>query len=195
MEIRSYRTVFDLERRIYRIDRLRLNPAGVPVRGVVYFLAISALLALSAALPGIGLIAAALPWYLREVALPAGLAGLLVVLRIDGRPFHIAVLSLLAYASQPREVLGHGGSVSREPWCPDRLLLLPDGSDARVRRLGYAGPGAVLLTVPHARYELRRGPLARLARRPDLVVRERPGRRLARPRLIELADGARLRLR
>ena len=38
MEIRSYRRVFDLERRIYRIDRLRLNPGGVPVRGVVYFL-------------------------------------------------------------------------------------------------------------------------------------------------------------
>ena len=40
MEIRSYRRVFDLERRIYRVDRLRLNPGGVPVRGVVYFLVI-----------------------------------------------------------------------------------------------------------------------------------------------------------
>jgi hypothetical protein len=35
MDIRSYRAVFDLERRIYRIDRLRLNPSGVPVRGVI----------------------------------------------------------------------------------------------------------------------------------------------------------------
>ncbi len=34
MEIRSYRRVFDLERRIYQVDRLRLNPSGVPVRGV-----------------------------------------------------------------------------------------------------------------------------------------------------------------
>ena len=33
MEVRSYRRVFDLERRIYRVDRLRLNPGGVPVRG------------------------------------------------------------------------------------------------------------------------------------------------------------------
>ena len=45
MEIRSYRAVFDLERRIYRIDRLRLNPAGVPVRGIVYFLALLAAIA------------------------------------------------------------------------------------------------------------------------------------------------------
>ena len=42
MEIRSYRAVFDLERRIYRVDRMRLNPAGVPVRGIVYFLALLA---------------------------------------------------------------------------------------------------------------------------------------------------------
>ncbi len=42
IEIRSYRAVFDLERRIYRVDQLRLNPGGIPVRGVVYFLAILA---------------------------------------------------------------------------------------------------------------------------------------------------------
>jgi hypothetical protein len=195
MEIRSYRTVFDLERRIYRIDRLRLNPAGIPVRGVVYFLATAAAVALGAALPGLSMIVAALPWYFREIALPGGLACLLVVLRIDGRPFHTAALSLLSHAVQPREVLGHGGAASRDPWRPDRMLVLPDGSDARVRRLSYTGPGAVLLTVAHARVEPRGAPLARLARRPQLVVRELPGRRLARPRLIELSDGARVRLR
>ena len=37
IEIRSYRRVFDLERRIYSIDRVRLNPGGVPVRGVDVF--------------------------------------------------------------------------------------------------------------------------------------------------------------
>ncbi len=43
IEIRSYRRVFDLERRIYSVDQLRLNPGGVPVRGVLYFLALLAL--------------------------------------------------------------------------------------------------------------------------------------------------------
>ena len=28
IEIRSYRAVFDLERRLYRIDGFRLNPSG-----------------------------------------------------------------------------------------------------------------------------------------------------------------------
>lgn len=195
MEIRSYRTVFDLERRIYRIDRIRLNPAGVPVRGVVYALATAALAALVAALPGIGLIAAALPWYLREIALPAGLAALLVVLRIDGRPFHRAALSMLSHALAARTVSGHGRPLGAARWSPDRLLLLPDGSDARIRRLSYRGPGAVLIAVAHERRELRGGLPARLARRPQLLLRQLPDRRMQRARVIELADGARMRLR
>ncbi|MFZ2052516.1 MAG: hypothetical protein WAU69_16460 [Solirubrobacteraceae bacterium] len=195
MEIRSYRTVFDLERRIYRIDRVRLNPAGVPVRGVVYFLALAALLALIATLPGIGLILATAPWYLREIALPAGLAALLVVLRIDGRPFHLAALSILGQALSPRTVTGCGRPVGATCWSPDDLLLLPDGSDARVRRLSYAGPGAVLITVAHERRELRCGALARLAGRPQLLLCQLPGRCMAKARLIELADGARVQLR
>lgn len=195
MEIRSYRTVFDLERRIYRIDRVRLNPAGVPVRGVVYFLAIAALLALIAALPGIGLIVEAAPWYLWEIALPAGLAALLVLLRIDGRPFHLAALSMLGQALSPRMLTGAGRPAGARRWSPDPLLLLPDGSEAHIRRLSYTGPGAVLIAVAHERRELRCGPLARLAGRPQLLLAELSGRRMAKARLIELADGARVRLR
>ena len=45
MVIRSYRRVFDLERRIYRVTRIRLNPGGIPIRGVVYLLALVVLAA------------------------------------------------------------------------------------------------------------------------------------------------------
>lgn len=195
MEIRSYRAVFDLERRIYRVDRLRLNPSGVPVRGVVYFLAIAIAIALISALPGIDLLAGLAPWYVREMAIPAGLAALLAVLRIDGRPSHIAALSLLTYALQPREMLGHGAPLACTRWQPDRLLSMPDGSDAHMRKVSYRGPGAVLVTVAHERCEVRDGLLWRLAGRPQLVLRELPGRRLTRPRVIEMAPGTRLRIR
>ena len=57
MEIRSYRRVFDLERRIYRIDRMRLNPGGVPVRGIVYFLVLLCGALMAARLPLIGVAA------------------------------------------------------------------------------------------------------------------------------------------
>ncbi|MGA8364050.1 MAG: hypothetical protein WB709_05975, partial [Solirubrobacteraceae bacterium] len=95
MEIRSYRAVFDLERRIYRIDRLRLNPAGVPVRGIVYFLALLATIVVCAHVPPLRAVASALPWYLIYLALPGVGAALLTVVAIDGRPAHLAAQALL----------------------------------------------------------------------------------------------------
>src|SRR5580704_4333703 len=106
MEIRSYRAVFDLERRIYRVDRLRLNPGGIPLRGVVYCFALLAGLALLGTLPLLGSAVRALPWYLRDLVLPAGGAALLTVIRIEGRPFHLAAAALLRHALGPRELSG-----------------------------------------------------------------------------------------
>ncbi len=144
MEIRSYRAVFDLERRIYRVDRLRLNPGGIPVRGIVYCLAILAGLAILGALPLLGAAVRALPWYLRDLALPAGGAGLLTVIRIEGRPFHLAAAALLRHALGPRHLAGlRPCAPPGRVWRPEDLLVLPDGSDARLRRLRYTGPGAV----------------------------------------------------
>jgi hypothetical protein len=152
IEIRSYRRVFELERRIYRIDRLRLNPGGVPVRGVVYFLALVGISMLAGALPLTTLIAHALPWYLRALILPALCAGLLAVIRIEGRPFHTAARALLGYRVSARRLAGivRAESVGAR-WAPQEILMLPDGSDARVRRLSYRGPGIALVTVAHQR--------------------------------------------
>jgi hypothetical protein len=164
-EIRSFRTVFALERRIYRVDRLRLNPTGVPVRGVVYFLALALCSLVASRLPVLGAVARAAPWYLRELALPAALAALFCLIAIEGRPFHLAALALLRYALAPRELSGlRPRRAADRRLLPDELLLLADGSDARPRRLRYTGPGAVR-------------------------IRSRPP---ARGRVVELAHGARL---
>ena len=143
-EIRSYRSVFDLERRIYRIDRLRLNPGGIPLRGVVYCLTILALLACSARVPLLGALVRALPWYVRELVLPVASAALLALIRIEGRPFHLAAAALARHAVGPRHLSGlRRCAAPGRRWRPDELLVLPDGSDARLRRLRYIGPGAV----------------------------------------------------
>ncbi len=203
MEIRSYRAVFDLERRIYRIDRLRLNPGGIPVRGAVYCLAILAVLAFAGALPLLGAVVRALPWYLRDLALPAGGAAVLTMIRVEGRPFHLAAGALLRHALGPRHLAGllvnprlanpcsanphsanahsanahsanahsanaHSANAhSADPraaggargcgWRPEDLLILPDGSDARLRRLRYSGPGAVRVTAGKQVLALERG--------------------------------------
>jgi hypothetical protein len=197
MEIRSYRAVFDLERRIYRIDRLRLNPAGVPVRGIVYFLALLAAIVLCARVPPLRAVGNALPWYLLYVALPGTSAALLTVIAIDGRPAHLAAQALLRQRVGSRRSVGlrtrragWGGAEPGARWRPREILLLPDGSDARVRRLRYTGPGAVLVTVAHERIESPA--LAR--RRLRLTLRELSDRRPpVRGQVIALAARARLR--
>jgi hypothetical protein len=192
IEIRSYRAVFDLERRIYRVDQLRLNPGGIPVRGVVYFLAILLASLIAAGLPVLGDVIGALPWYLRDLALPVASATVLSVIRIEGRPFHQAAYALLRYTAGPRRLSGTGScGAPGDRWHPEEILILPDGSDRRMRRLRYTGPGAVLITTAHERIESS-GPFggARLA------LRELPAERApAQAQVIALARGIHMRVR
>ncbi len=194
MEVRSYRRVFELERRIYRIDRFRLNPNGVPVRGVVYFVVLLASTALVARLPVGGVVARALPWYLRDLAAPAGLAALLAIVRVDGRPFHLAARSLVAYRLRPGRCAGLRRAAAEARWRPPSIVMLPDGSDARLRRFRYAGPGALRIATAH---ELRagNGALAWLRLRAHLRLREAdgaPAARGAHGRVVVLERGTRL---
>lgn len=212
MEIRSYRSVFALERRIYQVDRLRLNPSGVPLRGVLYWLALTAAVVLARRLPLLGAVLGLLPWYLLELAIPAGAAAALAMIRVEGRPFHLAAAAVLRFARGPRRLCemspcaGHCGC-----WRPPRLLVLPDGSEGRPRRVLYRGPGAVRIAVAHER-GLRRTALGRR----ELVVRPLVGRRApagarvasagrraaptsvhgvsARAQVVVLGRGARLRV-
>jgi hypothetical protein len=190
MEIRSYRAVFDLERRIYRIDRLRLNPGGVPVRGVVYFLALLSTILVCASVPPLRIVAGAAPWYLVYVALPGAGAALLTVIGIDGRPAHLAAHALLRYRLRARRLAGTRPCARfGERWYPPEVLMLPDGSDARMRRVRYTGPGAVLVTVAHERVESGR------IGRSRLTLHERPDRGPAHGQVIALAGGTRLWVR
>jgi hypothetical protein len=157
-EIRSYRRVFDLERRIYNVDQMRLNPAGVPVRGVVYLLAAVAACLLSADLPLVGALVRQLPWFVRDIAAPAALAAALTVIRIDGRRFHYAAAAAVAHWSGPSRVVSLSErSLTGSRWRPDDLLFLPDGSDAHARRLRYAGPGRAVIFVAHRVERRKRG--------------------------------------
>jgi hypothetical protein len=201
IEIRSYRRVFDLERRIYSVDRLRLNPGGVPVRGVVYFLALLASVLLAASAPLVGGAARALPWYLRDVALPGVGATVLSVVRLEGRTFHLSAYALLRSGIGPRRLVGMQScaTVGRR-WHPGEIVFLPDGSDGHLRRLRYTGPGAVLVAVEHERrgraIERERSGIARPGWRSALTLSETSrGRALARGEVISLGPATRLRVR
>ncbi|MEA2264799.1 MAG: hypothetical protein QOE27_382 [Solirubrobacteraceae bacterium] len=192
MDVRSYRAVFELERRVYRIDTIRLNPGGVPLRGIAYAAAAVLMTLLAGRLAPVRLILAPLPWYVRYLGLPIAVAGVATIARIDGRPFHLAAWALAAHRLAPR----HTCRLTRAPapatrWHPGPVVLIPDGSDARLRRLRYQGPGAVLICCAHERAEWppRRLPLP--GRRVDLTLHAAADRRpLRRPAGLELAAGA-----
>jgi hypothetical protein len=148
VEIRSYRAVFDLERRLYRVDRLRLNPSGVPVRGVVYVVLLVLLVLLAQRLPVVGWPVRALPWQARYAALPGLGAALLTILRIDGRPAPSALRSVARFALGPRHL--NAFAACPRPgacWTPTPVTVIDDGGvPARAR---FRGPGAVLVRGPH----------------------------------------------
>jgi hypothetical protein len=175
MQVRSYRRVFELERRIYRIDRMRLNPGGVPVRGIAYFLALLVGSLIAARLPLVDVTTHAVPWYARDLAAPAALAALLTMIRVEGRPFHLAARALLRLWLAPRQITRLGGCREGAAdrvgcrWHPEPILMLPDGSDGGARRLRYTGPGALLVSVAHER-KAARGPLVWLRLRSHVHV-------------------------
>lgn len=200
-EIRSYRRVFDLERRIYSVQELRLNPGGVPVRGVVYFLAIVGACVFAATLPLAGTLVSDAPWYLRDIAFPGAAATVLGAIRIEGRTFHVAMHAIVRFRLEPRTL---AGARRCEPagtsWHPPEMLLIPDGSDGDLRGLRYTGPGAVLIAVEHDRggRAKERGAcgVARPGIRPAVVLTQPDGARLLeRGQVISLGRRARLRVR
>jgi hypothetical protein len=201
IEIRSYRRVFDLERRIYSVDEMRLNPGGVPVRGVVYFLAIVLAGLLAAEVPLLSILATKLPWYLRDLALPGVGATVLSAIRLEGRSFHLAAHALVRYWIGPRRLAGaRRCDAVGALWLPEEILLLPDGSDSRLRRLRYTGPGAVLVSIEHERRGPARERGASATAQPGLraaltVTQPTRARVLDRGQVISLGRGARLRVR
>jgi hypothetical protein len=188
IEVRSYRAVFALERRVYQVDTLRLNPAGVPMLGLAYCAALVLLALLARAVPGSSILLAPLPWYLVDLVAPVGVGALLAMLRIEGRPFHLAAAGLLRLAIGPRRFRRLTPLRRRRAtWQPPPVLLIPDGSEGRPRALRYRGPGAVRVSFAHDRVEWPRALIG--WRRRDVSLHPVAGARPARPIALELAEG------
>ncbi|HEY7966960.1 MAG TPA: hypothetical protein VID68_08030 [Solirubrobacteraceae bacterium] len=189
IEVRSFRSVFALERRIYRIDTLRLNPGGIPLRGIGYAAALIVAALIAGATPPTAWLDPFVPWYVRDVGAPLATAVALGAIRVDGRPFHSAAGSLVEHTLAPRSLNALTPQCrSRARWRPPSVLLLPDGSDPGFRRFRYRGPGAVLVSRPHVLMERRR------CRRADVTLHPLPGG-AGNVQVIELADGGLLDVR
>lgn len=186
MEIRSFHVVFRLERRLHRIDRWRLPfPHGVPVAAIGHAAAVLAVIVALGQLPGLGAAIGALPAPVAYVLIPAAAATALTRLRIDGRPAHRHLLArVLAPLTGRRTAAGRPAPLGTATIAGETLLSTgssaPDYPECEI-----AGPATV---------ELRR-PARAHARAGTLHLRPLPGPPLARPKVVRLAAGQRLKVR
>jgi len=149
--IRSYRRVFRVDQRIYRVDRWALPvPGGVPLRGVLYFACtLLALLALSA-LPVLGELVEQLSPPFRYVVVPLAVAVLGSQASPDGRPAHRFVADWLrARARRRRRSAGRPVPLEGESiaW-HGSVAVRWDGSGTALRRARVTGPATVTFADP-----------------------------------------------
>jgi TcpE family len=153
MVIRSYRRVFEVDRRIYRVDRWALPvPGGVPLRGLGYFIATLLAVLASGQLPGLGALIGALSPPLRYVVLPLAVAVLATQAAPDGRAAHRFAWDWLRLRTRARR-RSAGRPVPLEgepvPW-RGALGVFWDGHEATLHRGHVRGPARVTFAVPVA---------------------------------------------
>jgi hypothetical protein len=149
LEVRSFRAVFDLERRIHQIDRWRIPlPYGLPLRSLGYALATLVALLVTARLPLVGNVVAALPVPVRLVLLPAGAAYLLTRVSVDGRSAHVAGLRWARSALRGQRFAGFRWCSAARVARLDDLTLVHDESSGELRRGHLDGPAEVVLRYP-----------------------------------------------
>ena len=163
--IRSYRRVFQVDRRIYRVDRWALPvPGGVPLRGVGYFAATLLLVVVCGSLPGVGALVGALSPPLRYVVLPLAVAVAGTQAAPDGRSAHRFAWDWLRFCVRARRrCAGRMVPLQGEPvpW-DEGLGVCWDGHGAALHRARVRGPARVTFGVP-VQIQFRRG---RLVARP-----------------------------
>jgi hypothetical protein len=149
--IRSYRRVFEVDRRLYRVDRWALPvPGGVPLRGLGYFIATLLFVVVGGRLPGVGPLLGLLSAPLRYVVLPLAVAVLGTQAAPDGRAAHrFAWAWLCLRARARRRCTGRVVALEGEPigW-QGVLAVCWDRHGARLRRARVRGPARVTFAVP-----------------------------------------------
>jgi hypothetical protein len=155
--IRSYRRVFEVDRRIYRVDRWALPvPGGVRLRAVGYFAATVVLVVALGALPAIGDVLAVLSPPLRYAVLPLAVAVLGTQAAPDGRAAHRFAADWLRLRIRARRrCAGRVVALEGEPvlWHGE-LAFQPDAHSTQLRRGRVTGPARLTFNVP---VELRDG--------------------------------------
>jgi hypothetical protein len=188
LEIRSFRVVFQLERRLHRIQHWKLPlPYGLPLRGLAYGAFVLAAILLVGRLPVVGALVGLLPPPVRFLLAPVGAGFLLSRARVDGRPAHRFLLAWGRHSLSARWVsafrpIPAPGACARftEP-----IVFVPDSSGPEYRPARLLGPARVLLRYPARATERGR----------RLVVSQAPGGPMRRGKELAFAGRQEVRFR
>jgi TcpE family len=190
--IRSYRGIFSVDRRIYRIEQWRIPvPGGIPLRAFLYYFGALIAVLLLSRLPVLGDALGLLhPAYLYVIG-PIGVAVLGTRVVPDGRAPHRFARDWIAFRVRTRR-RSAGRIVPLEGEQVSGVAPLALGADEHgieLRRARVTGAGQVAFRDP---VELRRGRRGRLTARPVVAGRRRRG---TVTETVELAPGERLEVR
>lgn len=185
LEIRSFGVVFDLERRIHKVDRFRIPlPYGLPLRSIAYAVGTLATILLLARVPGSAQLLGVLPAPARLVLVPCAASWVLTQTRIDGRPAHSALTTIARFLVSPRRVAAARAAPLGAVRLAD-LTIVADERSARYRRARIHGPAVVLLRGAFGFHEHGR----------ELVVHPGGDRALMSGTRVRLQAGQRLVVR
>jgi hypothetical protein len=192
--VRAYgRRVFQVERRLYRVERWRLPvPGGIPLRAAAYAVATFLLVLVASRLPGLGaLVGLAHPAY-PYVLLPLAVGVLGSQVAPDGRATHRFARDWVAFALRARRrSAGRVLALEGEPLPGAVELALRADHRARELRPGVVhGPATVVFREPVALAGGRRG---RWRARP--AGERSPARGETRVEQVVLEPGERLEVR
>lgn len=182
IQLRGYRRVFRIERRLYKFDRWRIPyPHGVPLRGIGYFLVAELALLTASRLPLLAALIGLLGPAVAFVGLPLLCAFALMQGRIDGRPPHHVIASLVAWRLSPRDLAGLAPCPSRgSELAVGEITVAFDARESFPVAGRIRGPAKITFRYPG---EVRaegappwvRDPERRAARARRFRVRLRPG--------------------
>jgi hypothetical protein len=148
--VRSFRLVFELERRLFKLERWRLPfPYGLPLKGIVYAIGALCALLLLGSVPIAGDALSLLPAPVRFLILPAGIAYVLAQFQLDGRSAHVSAAAWARQRLGPRRLTGtRSAPFPGEVHKFDPITFVPDERSVRYRRASIAGPARMLLRYP-----------------------------------------------
>src|SRR4051812_22546856 len=147
--IRSFRVVFELERRIHKVDRMRLPlPYGLPLRSVAYAVAAFATVLVLTRIPLLGPGLSAIPAPVRLAVLPALAAYVLTELRPDGRPAHWFLLAWARQQVTASTAIALAPTRHRQIERLDEFVVAPDERGFRYCPGVVEGPAVALLRLP-----------------------------------------------